>query len=266
MSEIRIQFAGGWWRCDGTFHNIGQPLNFEGPQASFFGVEPARARALNAGSFVGDTRQGGSCNVAQVTLVPHCNGTHTESAAHLDPARPKVLECAPRSPLPALLCSIQPDFSEDVDESLPDSASGNDLIIGRRAIETALKAWQEPVKALIIRTLPNERDKVARQWESFPYFTGAAGEFLRERGLRHLLLDTPSFDRSDDPRLSAHRAFFGLATDAPPAATITELCFVPNSLTDGYYLLNLQLAPFVGDAAPSRPLLANLTKANTVDE
>jgi arylformamidase len=30
---------------------------------------------------------------------------------------------------------------------------------------------------------------------------------------------------------------------------------VPDEAHDGYYLLNLQLVPFSGDAAPSRPLI-----------
>ncbi|HSD73628.1 MAG TPA: hypothetical protein VLB75_02595 [Steroidobacteraceae bacterium] len=31
--------------------------------------------------------------------------------------------------------------------------------------------------------------------------------------------------------------------------------FVPDETADGFYLLDLQLAPFVADATPSRPLL-----------
>jgi hypothetical protein len=66
----------------------------------------------------------------------------------------------------------------------------------------------------------------------------------------------------DGGHLLAHRAFWKLpAGDTQsihaqrPHATITELIFVPNQIIDGAYLLNLQLAPFVSDATPSRPLL-----------
>ncbi|MBK9767712.1 MAG: hypothetical protein IPP63_12210 [Chloracidobacterium sp.] len=38
-------------------------------------------------------------------------------------------------------------------------------------------------------------------------------------------------------------------------STITELIYVPNEVSDGVYLLNLQIAPFATDAAPSRPML-----------
>jgi hypothetical protein len=39
------------------------------------------------------------------------------------------------------------------------------------------------------------------------------------------------------------------------ARTITELAFVEDAAGDGPYLLDLQVAPFDMDAAPSRPLL-----------
>jgi hypothetical protein len=56
--------------------------------------------------------------------------------------------------------------------------------------------------------------------------------------------------------------FFGLpagsrrAADAGrPQATVTELAFIAPTIRDGWYLLDLQIPPFLSDAAPSRPLL-----------
>ena len=43
-------------------------------------------------------------------------------------------------------------------------------------------------------------------------------------------------------------------------ATITEMIFVPDTVEDGLYALSLQVAPFVADAAPSRPLLFALER------
>ena len=59
------------------------PLQFNGKQPNHFGVNDAHAATVKAGDFIGDTQQGGSCNVSTVTLTPHCNGTHTESASHI---------------------------------------------------------------------------------------------------------------------------------------------------------------------------------------
>jgi len=41
-------------------------------------------------------------------------------------------------------------------------------------------------------------------------------------------------------------------------ATITELIFVPNSVKDGKYILNILIAPFENDASPSKPILYKL--------
>lgn len=95
------------------------------------------------------------------------------------------------------------------------------------------------------------------------YFTTAAVSALVDVGIEHLLVDLPSVDRyHDEGRLAAHRMFWGLpagsrrASEAARAnATITEMIFVPDSVADGDYLLNLQVPPFAADAAPSRPLL-----------
>jgi hypothetical protein len=41
-------------------------------------------------------------------------------------------------------------------------------------------------------------------------------------------------------------------------ATITEMIFVKDDISDGSYLLNLQIASFENDAAPSKPILYSL--------
>ena len=38
------------------------------------------------------------------------------------------------------------------------------------------------------------------------------------------------------------------------------MIFVPNKIIDGKYLLNLQFAPFVSDASPSRPILYQINE------
>jgi hypothetical protein len=62
--------------------------------------------------------------------------------------------------------------------------------------------------------------------------------------------------------LAAHRVFWGLPPDVLDAhqarrgrALVTELAFVPDSVQDGLYLLDLHVPAFATDAAPSRPVL-----------
>ena len=71
------------------------------------------------------------------------------------------------------------------------------------------------------------------------------------------------FDRMyDDGLLTNHHLFWNipegthrLTADCHTGKTITEMIFVPDEITDGRYVLNLQIAPFCSDAAPSRPIL-----------
>jgi hypothetical protein len=51
-----------------------------------------------------------------------------------------------------------------------------------------------------------------------------------------------------------------LAAATRAAATVTELAYIPDSIADGAYLLELQVPALTGDAVPSRPLLYALTE------
>ena len=98
------------------------------------------------------------------------------------------------------------------------------------------------------------------------FFSLQAMQLIREAGVQHLLVDMPSVDRLfDEGKLSTHHLFWEITGDGSGQLdgermyrTITEMVFVPDHLSDGPYLLNLQVAPFLSDAAPSRPYLFDL--------
>jgi len=46
-----------------------------------------------------------------------------------------------------------------------------------------------------------------------------------------------------------------LNDDARLNCTITEMIFVEETVSDGSYILNLQIASFENDASPSKPVL-----------
>jgi len=117
-----------------------------------------------------------------------------------------------------------------------------------------------------VRTLPNDAGKRHRRYEGpcpAPYFTADAMHWVVERGVTSLVVDVPSLDRADDGGLlAAHRVYWGLAPDVRDAhqarrgrALVTELAWVPDTVPDGHYLLDLQVPAFATDAAPSRPVL-----------
>jgi arylformamidase len=243
------------------------PLDLHGAQPVHFGAPAARAKPLAAGGFLGDTRAGGSCNCESVTLVPHCNGTHTEGPGHVTRERLSVHASALKPLFLAGLVSVAAEDAAGCGETTVPMPQRGDLMITARALAFALAAiGAESLEALVVRTLPNPEEKCTRDWMSPPlppYFSREALALLVERGVRHLLTDLPSVDRLlDDGRLAGHRVFFDLPPDGHaaaqvgrPEATITEMIYAPDRLADGIYALSLQLAAWMSDAVPSRPLL-----------
>jgi len=248
------------------------PLDPYGEQPVHFGAPAARSAPLAAGGFVGDTRAGGSCNCEAVTVVPHCNGTHTEGPGHVTRDRLSIHDRALQPLYVAALVSVTPEDAKDSDETSMPAPQAGDRLITARALHAALADSPGDIEAVVVRTLPNDADKRTRDWMAPPlppYFSREAMALLTGGGVRHLLTDLPSVDRLlDEGRLTGHRVFFGMppgsiaATDVGrPDATITEMIYVPDALPDGRYALSLQVASWVGDAAPSRPVLYPLEPA-----
>jgi arylformamidase len=248
---------------------IAIPLDFNGPQPSFFGADPARSEPLRMAAFVGDTREGGGCNCEQVTLTPHCNGTHTECVGHVTDDRVGVSGVLRGGLFLALLLSIHPARAESTGESSDPPPGPDDRLITAAAISAGLAAHGAAglsPRALVLRTLPNSVERMSHRYAGAapaPFLTRQAAELMVGLDLEHLVLDVPSADRAEDHgRLTAHRVFFGLpagsrrAQEASrPHASITELAFIAPMIHDGWYLLDLQIPAFLSDAAPSRPIL-----------
>jgi arylformamidase len=258
--------------------DISIPLNFNGAQPNAYGVEPAKSKPCEAGALVGDTRRGGSCNFEQITLIPHCNGTHTECVGHLTHERISVRDCLRDAFIPAALISVEPENADQTGDSYAVGSHETDKLITQKALETALYRLPENNSkfdssldlppGLIVRTLPNSESKLTQTYleEIPPFFTTEAMAFLIAKNVKHLLVDLPSIDRIfDEGKLSNHRIFWGVGQgsfeidkNSRMNSTVTELVFIPDTIEDGKYLLNLQIAPFAADASPSRPVLFKL--------
>ena len=257
--------------------DISIPLHFNGPQPNAYGVDAATAVPCAAGELIGDTRQGGSCNFEQYTLIPHCNGTHTECVGHITHERISIRTSLQDVFVPAKVITIAPSYAADTDETYSMAIDPSDRLITRDLLEAAVGGASfngvlTPSHSIVpvVRTLPNDDRKLQRKYIDAvpPYFTTEAMGYIAERGFKHLLVDLPSIDRLyDEGRLSNHRIFwgvdqgsFGKKSDSRVGSTITEMIYVPNEVEDGPYLLNLQIAPFASDASPSRPLLFRITQ------
>ena len=96
--------------------------------------------------------------------------------------------------------------------------------------------------------------------ETPSFFSIDAMAYIVSLGVKHLLVDIPSVDRLfDDGHLSSHNIFWETKSKQlnpkTQNKTITEMIFVDNSIEDGDYVLEIQMAPFQNDASPSRPVL-----------
>ena len=238
----------------GTLHeiNLNQPFDLSlpliagNPGPSAWYVPPVRMEPVRGEGWVGAVAEGGSVNFRDIYFNPHGHGTHTECVGHITEIVHSVNDVVIPAFVPTQVISVEPRLSEN-----------GDAII---RLDQMRSLVEEGAEALVVRTLPNDAQKQTRNWSHTnpPYFEAAALAYLAGIGVNHLLVDLPSVDREEDGgALAGHRAFWQLDEQESPRmnATITEFIFVSDSITDGWYALNLQTAPFVNDATPSRPLL-----------
>jgi kynurenine formamidase len=232
-------------------------LDFSAPHPRHFGAPAATSEAFCIGSFEGEVARGASCNCRRLVLIPHCNGTHTETASHLTLEQRPLHEFLPAAPLPALLLTVRAvDALSSGEDSLPAPQAGDRLITRASLLDAwAAHPGARPV-ALLLRTGTDWRD------ESPPFLSRQLAGELAERGIEHLVTDLPSVDRlADEGRLTAHRIFFGLPAGSTKLAdavratcTITELAGFAPHLRDGPCAVQIQVPAWSGDAVPSRPL------------
>ena len=201
------------------------------------------------GDFIGSVIKGGPCNHRRISLAPHGNGTHTECYGHLSPDPDITInKCLKNYHFMATVVSVQPR-----------EAGNGDLVLSWKDVEGVTGG--QFTEALIIRTLPNTTGKLTRQYSGTnpPYLETGFGKQLVDHQVMHLLVDLPSIDKEvDNGELLNHRDFWNYPHNPRADCTITELIFVPDSIADGKYLLNLQISSIESDACPSKPVLYNL--------
>lgn len=244
--RLSFEHNGKIWSAD-TINGIdlSNPVSRDGQGVEAYYIPPASFTPFKAGDFVGSIELGGSCNCESIAFCAHGNGTHTENASHV------MINVDPISQMPwtglmmARLISIEP-------VAMP----SGDLCIQYSQLVDRLNELSET--ALIVRTLPNNSSKKERHFSGSnpPYFEAEALQYVKEKGVLHLLFDMPSVDREEDGGImAAHKHFFTDQSGARLGATITELIFVPEQAEDGIYLLNLQIPSMQTDAVPSRPII-----------
>lgn len=188
--------------------------------------------------------EGASVNFRSIHFNPHSHITHTETAGHITEEIHSINKNLNQFFFLAELVTIAPLYHN------------KDFIIGVKQLKRAL--GNKKRDAVVIRTLPNLEEKKSMRYSNTnpTYLSEKAAIYLREKGVKHLLIDLPSVDKEkDDGLLLSHNAFWNTSGKVRLDATITEFIFVPNKIKDGMYFLNLVVAPFENDASPSKPIL-----------
>ncbi|SFZ89418.1 Kynurenine formamidase [Flaviramulus basaltis] len=224
--------------------DISIPLRASKSNVNAWYVDPPKIEPVKDGEWVATVKDGACINFNDIYFNPHAHGTHTECVGHITE---KVY-------------SINENLKEffflaEVITVAPERLNG-DSVISKKQIQFAI--GNKKRDAIVIRTIPNTKEKLSAQYSHTnpPYLLKDAAIYLREKGVKHLLIDLPSVDKEkDDCQLLAHNAFWNTKGKLRLDATITELIFVPNTVEDGEYFLNLQIAPFENDATPSKPIL-----------
>ena len=216
--------------------------NEENPLAWYL-TEPT-IEPVQMEDWVGKVSEGASVNFNNIYFNPHGHGTHTESFGHISEEFYSVNDALKTFFFIAEVISVNT------------TEVGEDEIIFEETIRQALN--RKTPEAIVIRTLPNTLEKKTKHWSNtnWPFLHEKAAHYLREIGVKHLLIDLPSIDQEmDEGKLLAHKAFWNYPENPRKDCTITELIYVPDSIVDGEYLLNLQMASFHNDASPSKPVL-----------
>lgn len=230
--------------------DISMPLSNTDANPIAWYIEKPTIEPVKIGNWIGKVSEGSSTNFNNIFFNPHGHGTHTECLGHITREFYSINQCLKQFFFTAELISIEPE------------SINSDKIITKEQIEKGLNG--KTPEAIIIRTLPNLDTKKHKNYSKTnpPYLLEEAAKFIREIGIKHLLIDLPSVDREEDEgKMLSHKAFWNvkdvnnLNAEARLDCTITELIFVDETIKDGSYILNLQIASFENDASPSKPVL-----------
>ncbi|MGB5460153.1 MAG: cyclase family protein [Eudoraea sp.] len=224
--------------------DISIPLRGNESNVSAWNLDPPKIEPHKEEGFIGKVSEGASVNFNDISFNPHAHGTHTECLGHITEETYSINRQLSDYFFLAEVVTIAPEKYQ------------NDFVVSKKQIQYAI--GNKKCEALIIRTLPNIKEKLSRKYSDTnpPYLLEEAAQYLVDREINHLLIDLPSIDREkDNGALLAHRAFWQVEGKMRTRATITEFIFVNNSIKDGTYILNLQLAPMENDASPSRPVI-----------
>jgi kynurenine formamidase len=224
--------------------DISIPLKASKSNVNAWYLDEPKIEPFESDGWIASVKEGASVNFNNISFNPHAHGTHTECVGHITEKFYSINKNLKQFFFLAEVITVAPE------------KLGDDFVISKKQAQFAL--GNKKRDAIVIRTIPNTKEKLSMQYSHTnpTYLLEETAIYFREKGIKHLLIDLPSVDKEkDEGELLAHNAFWNTKGKLRLDATITEFIFVPNTVDDGCYFLNLQIAPFENDASPSKPIL-----------
>ncbi len=239
------------------FVDLSIPITNQKDNVNAWHCDPVKIEPVVAEGFIGDVNQGAPVNFRNITINPHGNGTHTECVGHISKENITINQCLTEFHFIGQVISVTPK------EVWNDEFNTMDWVITKSSILEKFQSANDS-KVLIIRTLPNPEEKMSHQYSNTnpAYFEIEAIKFINELGINHLMVDLPSVDREmDRGKLAGHHIFWNYPSQPAYDKTISELLYIPDILSDGTYLIHLQIISLESDASPSKILAHKIYSA-----
>lgn len=232
--------------------DISIPLKASKSNVNAWYLDEPKIEPVKVDEWTASVKDGASVNFNNIQFNPHAHGTHTECVGHITEKVYSINKNLKQFFFLAEVITVAPEKLND------------DFVISKKQVQFAL--GNKKRDAIVIRTIPNTKEKLSMQYSHTnpTYLLEETAIYLKEKGVKHLLIDLPSVDKEkDEGQLLAHNAFWNTKGKLRLDATITEFIYVPNNVEDGCYFLNLQIAPFENDASPSKPILYKIEENPT---
>lgn len=256
-----------------------------------FDLPQPTAVPFKAGNFVARVAEGSSVNVSEFNVCCHGSGTHTEAVGHILADNRSISTCFDlcNSLHPAIVVTAEATLASECKETYP-TLCPTDLVITRATLQASVARAAQELKidvhdfpelcrVLVVRNNAYKHAKLTKSSDTLyvsyssrnpPYFTAECSDYMLQLGVHHLVTDLPSVDKEQDGgKLVNHKTIFlrqsavgGVvptykypAIDEKCPYSVTEFAYIPSSTSEGLYLIDLQIAPLIMDASPSRPVL-----------
>ena len=161
---MEMEFQGVAFKASGAANEDLSITMGDGHGSRAWYVDFMKLQVVRANGFLGSVAEGGAVNFRDVQFNPHGNGTHTECLGHISPEAHSVNELTFPVLMPCLVVSV-----------FPEARDGDQVITERELALSISQHWNVQSTlppAIIVRTLPNDKSKVGRNWSNTnpPYF------------------------------------------------------------------------------------------------